>query len=305
MTEHLAILLAALVLDAIFGEPDWLWARAPHPAVLMGKLLSRTEAVMYGKSRVLGTLCLAICVCAVGALAWGLALVGPWIEAICAAVLLAHKSLIQHVQRVADDLRISIEAARDSVAMIVSRDTAQMNAAQVSRSSIESAAENLSDGVIAPAFWCLIGGLPGIAIYKMVNTADSMIGYRTDRYTAFGWAAARLDDVLNWVPARLTGLGFWLVGGFRGAWADIVKDAQRHKSPNAGWPEAALARSLGIALAGPRPYHGEMQDLPWVNPRGFRNISAAHIDAAIGQLWRVWAVLGMVLVFSLIVTWGI
>ncbi len=305
VSEHLAILLAALVLDAVFGEPDWLWARAAHPAVLMGRLLSRVEAVLYGQSRGLGTLCLVLCIGVVGGASWGLAQLGPWIEAICAATLLAHRSLIQHVQRVADDLRISIEAARDSVAMIVSRDTGQMDQAQVSRAAIESAAENLSDGVIAPAFWCLIGGLPGIAIYKMVNTADSMIGYRTERYNAFGWAAARLDDVLNWVPARLTGLGFWLVGGLRGPWSDITADARRHKSPNAGWPEAALARALGIALAGPRPYHGEMQDLPWVNPRGLRNMSAPHIDAAIGQLWRVWALLGMVVAIGLFVSWGI
>ncbi|MEP4196584.1 MAG: adenosylcobinamide-phosphate synthase CbiB [Aliishimia sp.] len=283
-----AILTVAMILDAIFGEPRWLWSRIPHPAILMGRLLSGCERLLYRDTRAAGVLVLCICVGLVFGLAWALTLLGPVIQSLCAAVLLAHRALIEHVRRVADDLRVSLDAAKDSVAMIVSRDTATLTEQQVARAAIESAAENMSDGVIAPVFWFLIAGLPGLCVYKMVNTADSMIGYQTDRYLHFGWAAARFDDVLNWIPARLTGLAFWLLGGCVGTWHDIATEARQHKSPNAGWPEAALSRAIGIALAGPRPYHGVLQELPWVNPKGIRDISAPHIDAALVQLWRVW-----------------
>jgi adenosylcobinamide-phosphate synthase len=293
------MLVLAALLDAVFGEPDALWHRIPHPAVLMGRVLTRLEHVFYGDNRLAGFCVLLACVSTAIGLGWAISLLGPVAEVIVAAILLAQRALVDHVRRVADDLRISLAAARESVARIVSRDTDSLSPPQVARAAIESAAENLSDGVVAPAFWFLIGGLPGLCAYKMVNTADSMIGYRTPRYERFGWAAARLDDALNWIPARLTGAAFWLVGGCKGRWADIRTEAQRHKSPNAGWPEAALARTLGIALAGPRPYHGQMQDLPWVYPSGSGDISAPHIDAALTQLWRVW---GLFVILCLIST---
>ena len=175
--------------------------------------------------------------------------------------------------------------------MIVSRDTAAMDGPAVARSAIESAAENLSDGVIAPAFWFLIGGLPGLLIYKFVNTADSMIGYRTPRHEQFGWAAARMDDLLNLVPARLTALFIALPAGAVGQWRLIRSDAAQHKSPNAGWPEAAMARAIDVALAGPRTYDGVTQQFAWVHSAGSRNIGPIEIDAAITRLWHAWAVM--------------
>ncbi len=291
---HAAILLFALLLDAAMGEPRWLWSRVPHPAVIMGRMIGALDRRLNNRTRLAGVLAITIAggtALIVGAV---LSYAPVWIQAVLAAILLAQNSLVAHVRRVADDLRISLPSARRSVAMIVSRDTEHMKEPEVARSAIESAAENMSDGVIAPAFWLLLAGLPGLVLYKMVNTADSMIGYRTAAYENFGWAAARLDDLMNWVPARLTAAGFWLVGGCAGRWPDIAADARRHKSPNAGWPEAALSRSLGIALAGPRPYHGEMQDLPWVNAVGRREIGPAQIDAAIARLWRLWVFFAIV-----------
>ncbi|MGV6847886.1 MAG: cobalamin biosynthesis protein CobD/CbiB, partial [Marinibacterium sp.] len=196
--------------------------------------------------------------------------------------------------------RHSPHAARRAVAQIVSRDTGEMDPPAIARSAIESAAENLSDGVVAPAFWFLIAGLPGILIYKMVNTADSMIGYRTPRYADFGWAAARTDDLLNLIPARLTAILIALTHGVFD-WRAIARDAGRHRSPNAGWPEAALARALNIALAGPRSYDGQIRELAWVNPEGQRDIGPDAVDGAIAGLWRAWALmLALVLASALV-----
>lgn len=174
--------------------------------------------------------------------------------------------------------------------MIVSRDTGSMSAPQVARSAIESGSENLSDGVIAPAFWFLIAGLPGLIIYKMINTADSMIGYRNDRYKDFGWASARLDDLLNLIPARLTGLLIALVSGQLRHWSAIAADARKHRSPNAGWPEAAMARSLDTAPAYPRSYDGQMRDFPWVHSEGAKSASAETITRSVTLLWQTWAI---------------
>lgn len=289
---NLGISLAlAMVLDALLGEPDWLWKRLPHPAVLAGRLIGwadgRFNAGRHRKWR--GAMLVLALVVVGGVIGTALSALGPLVEVIGAAILLAQKSLVTHVRTVADGLRMSLPQGRRAVSMIVSRDTTDMPAEGVARSAIESAAENLSDGVVAPAFWFLVAGLPGILIYKLINTADSMIGYRTPRYVDFGWAAARLDDLLNLVPARLTALIIALLSGRMGDWRDIRADAVRHRSPNAGWPEAAMARVLGVALAGPRAYDGVMQPFPWVHPAGRKEIGPADIDAAIGQLWRVWA----------------
>ena len=198
---------------------------------------------------------------------------------------------MDHVQAVGDALRLSVGDARRMVARIVSRDTRDMDQPAVVRAAIESAAENLSDGVVAPAFWYLLGGLPGILIYKMVNTADSMIGYRTDRYEAFGKAAARLDDAMNWIPARLTAGLMAIAGQLRSGWPEIRKDAGRHKSPNAGWPEAVTARVLNVALAGPRSYDGQVRSLPFVHEAGDQTPDADAIDQMVRLLWRTWMVL--------------
>lgn len=287
------LLLGAMALDAVMGEPRWLWSRVPHPAVLMGRLIGWADMRFNTGPRWHNG------VLVVMGLVAGAALIGVVIEAlplgwlwslVGGAILLAQKSLVQHVQAVADGLRYGVGEGRRAVAMIVGRDTREMDEPAVARAAIESAAENFSDGVIAPAFWYLVGGLPGILVYKIVNTADSMIGYRTPRHEEFGWAAARLDDVLNWVPARITAaliaLAFW-----SGRAVDVVRqDAGLHRSPNAGWPEAAMAGVLDVALSGPRSYHGQTRDFPWVNGSGERQIGVAEIERAISVLWRVWAV---------------
>ncbi|NRB34377.1 MAG: cobalamin biosynthesis protein [Rhodobacteraceae bacterium] len=292
------LLICAMLLDAALGEPRWLWSRLPHPAVLMGRAVKQLESWFYdasGNRRFGGTFAVVVLVAGAAGLGWALAQLGALVEIIVTAVLLAQKSLVQHVQAVGDALRLSVHDGRLMVARIVSRDTAAMTESQVARSAIESAAENLSDGVLAPAFWALIGGLPGLLIYKAVNTADSMIGYRTDRYAQFGWAAARLDDVLNLIPARMTGIILAALAHRLRDWSEISHDARRHRSPNAGWPEAAMARALSVALAGPRSYDGQMRQLAWVNEAGRKQIGAKDIDASVAMLWRSWAVmLGLV-----------
>jgi len=298
-----SLLLLALLLDAAFGEPRWLWTRAPHPAVLMGRLIGRCDARFNrGPCKKLkGAGCL-IALCS-AAIALGLILnnlpLGWIIELILAAILLAQNSLAAHVRAVGDALRLSTGDGRRAVAQIVGRDTTHMQPPDIARGAIESAAENLSDGVVAPAFWFLIGGLPGILLYKITNTADSMIGYRTERHKDFGWASARFDDLLNWIPARLTALLIALLHGQLTQWRDIVADAKLHRSPNAGWPEAAMSRVLNISLSGPRSYSGKMQDFPFVHPKGRKDAGPDDIDAAVRVLWRVWgAIFGIVILIA-------
>lgn len=292
MSEHAMPLLLALVLDAALGEPRVLWSRLPHPAVLIGRVVGwcdrrfnrgtarrvRGIAVMAGLS--------------LGGIGLGTVLAGlpggAALEVAGAAILLAQKSLVEHVRAVAEGLRSSLEEGRRAVSMIVGRDTAQLDAPAVARAAIESAAENLSDGVVAPAFWFLIGGLPGMIFYKVVNTADSMIGHRTERHEAFGWAAARLDDVLNWIPARITAVLVSLARMDASALRIAAAQGAKHRSVNAGWPEAAMARVLGLALSGPRSYAGAETSDPVLNPEGRRDATADDIDTAIAVLWRVW-----------------
>jgi adenosylcobinamide-phosphate synthase len=283
-------LVIAMLLDAVFGEPRMLWDRLPHPAVLMGRLVAFLDRTLNtGQDRkskgVLALSLLCFTAAVIGSL---LSQFGWVIEIIVAAILLAQKSLVDHVRAVATGLRTSIEEGQFAVSMIVSRDTKDMNEAQVARSAIESAAENFSDGVIAPAFWFLVGGLPAMLVYKFVNTADSMIGYKTEKYMEFGWASARIDDLLNWIPARLSMLLIVVFAKRSVNFRAIISEAKRHKSPNAGWPEAAMARAINVALAGPRSYDGQLQQLPWVNERGRQTITADDVDAAVRILWRAW-----------------
>lgn len=289
----LEILVIALILDAILGEPDWLWTRVPHPAVLMGRLVSALERYLNTgtqRARKRKGLCALLIMIGVGiTVGLGLSLMGSVIETILVAILLAQKSLVSHVQAVATGLSHSLDQGRFALSMIVSRDTAQMTQSQVARSAIESGAENLSDGVIAPAFWYLLLGLPGIITYKIINTADSMIGYKTERYLAFGWAAARCDDLVNLIPARLTAALIILTNA---QWSDlhsIRAEANNHKSPNAGWPEAAMARAIGISLAGPRSYDGHPQHFPWIHPNGRKRPDAHDINRACDVLWQAWS----------------
>lgn len=295
------ILPIALLLDAAFGEPKLIWDRLPHPAVLMGRLVGWCDRRFNRGTdkRAKGTLVaagLTVAGLLIGWLIHALPDQGV-IEVLALAILLAQKSLVEHVRAVATALRRSVPEGRQAVAMIVGRDTAQLTGPEISRAAIESAAENLSDGVVAPVFWYLILGLPGIVAYKLVNTADSMIGHMTPRYRDFGWASARLDDLLNLIPARLTAMLIALTHG----WVDpapIFRDAPKHRSPNAGWPESALAPVLNVALSGPRSYDGVTRDYAWVWPEGRRDPGPDDIDAAANALWRVWAVL---LAFALLI----
>ncbi|MEM7190951.1 MAG: adenosylcobinamide-phosphate synthase CbiB [Pseudomonadota bacterium] len=290
------MLALVLVLDAAIGEPRWLWTRVPHPVVAMGGLISWLDQRLNkgAYKRVAGVGSLIILLLVTGAIAVGLsALPHGWvIETVVGAILLAHRSLVSHVGAVSDGLGRNLEDGRTAVSMIVGRDPDALDMSGVSRAAIESAAENFSDGVVAPAFWFLLAGLPGIALYKAINTADSMIGYRTDRHLAFGWASARLDDLVNLIPARLTGFLFCLTGGGLRAAMVMWRDAGLHRSPNAGWPEAAMAATLGIALSGPRAYPGQTPvDDPYIHPEGRRDLTADDVRRAVVLLWRAWGVM--------------
>ena len=298
-------LALALLLDGAFGEPRWLWSSLRHPAVVMGDAIGWADRTFNrgDRRRLRGALtfaALAVAGLVLGAIPGQFP--GGWIvELVFAAVLLAQRSLADHVRQVADALRLSDGDGRRAVARIVGRDTAAMDRPAIGRAAIESAAENFSDAVVAPAFWFLVAGLPGLLLYKLTNTADSMIGYRTPRHADFGWAAARFDDLLNWVPARLTAVLIAAIHGVLSDWPGIRRDAGLHRSPNAGWPEAAMARALNTALSGPRSYAGLMQDFPFVHPAGRRDIDPDDIDAAVRALWRAWAgVLVSVLIIAVV-----
>ncbi len=298
-----ALLIPALLLDAALGEPKWLWSRLPHPAVLMGRAVGWMDARFNtgDRRRAKGAVAMAVLVVGAGGLGAAIAAVpdGGVLEVIVAAILLAQRSLVDHVRAVGDALRLSLGDGRRMVARIVGRDTRALDGPGVARGAIESAAENLSDGVIAPAMFFLVFGLPGLMIYKIANTADSMIGHRTPRHEDFGWAAARFDDVLNWIPARLTAALIAVTHGCFDA-APILRDGPLHRSPNAGWPEAAMAVVLNVALSGPRSYNGESRDFPWVWPEGQAYPGPDQIDQACGVLWRAWAgLLAVAMLFAL------
>ncbi|MHA1128134.1 MAG: adenosylcobinamide-phosphate synthase CbiB [Alphaproteobacteria bacterium] len=290
----LTLLLLALILDAVLGEPEWLWGRVPHPATLMGRAVEWLDDHLNhgGHRRLAGVLTISALI--LGALILGLFIKAlpdaGLLEALLAAILLAQRSLVDHVSQVATALRSSLSEGRRAVSMIVGRDPEELDESAVARGAIESAAENFSDGVIAPAFWFLLFGLPGILIYKVINTADSMIGHRSERYQDFGWATARIDDLVNWVPARISGALICLAYWSKTGWNSMLVDAKHHRSPNAGWPESAMAGVLDIAVSGPRSYNGTMTELMWVNEAGRVVLTPEDIDAAVRVLWRSWFV---------------
>ncbi|MFO7757932.1 MAG: adenosylcobinamide-phosphate synthase CbiB [Roseovarius sp.] len=272
------MMLTGLAIDLVLGWPGRLHARIGHPVTWLGRVISVLEARWNNGPRSIRFRMGALTIGIVVALALVPAVLvqlllpaGPlgWlIGGVLAWPLIALRSMHDHVAAVAQPLASGdLDGAREAVAMIVGRDPALLDAAGVARAGIESLAENTSDGIVAPVFWGVIAGLPGIAAYKAINTLDSMIGHRSDRYEAFGKAAARLDDVVNLIPARLTGLLFALATlrhAVRSARV-MARDARRHRSPNAGWPEAAMAGALGRRLSGPRAYGPQISDEPWLN----------------------------------------
>lgn len=290
------VALIALVVERIVGYPQALVARIGHPVIWMGRLISVLDGRLNNRTRGRGVLVLTILLgttlvvtVLVSAVLRSLPF-GFVIEALLASTFLAQKSLGDAVSAVATALRRSLPEGRTAVSHIVGRDPQGLDEAGVARAAIESLAESTSDAVIAPLFWLLLFGLPGIALYKATNTADSMIGHKTERHLQFGWAAARFDDLLNLIPARLTAL---LIAGTarfipgadrRAAWATAWRDAKKHESPNAGWPEAAMAGALGFALGGPRSYDGEMVDLPRFGD-GRADLGPDDIDRAL-RLYR-------------------
>ncbi|MBD3787757.1 MAG: cobalamin biosynthesis protein CobD [Sphingomonadales bacterium] len=269
-------MLVAIALDLALGWPAALFARIGHPVTWLGRLIAGLEGRLnHGANQRLRGVATALIVIAAAALpaavvqmllpeGWARIVIGG----ILAWPLVALRSMHDHVADVARPLSAGdLAAARHAVSMIVGRDPAQLDEAGVARAALESLAENSSDGIIAPLFWGVVAGLPGIAAYKAINTLDSMIGHRNARYEHFGWASARIDDLVNLLPARLTGVLFSAAAG-RGAARALgvmARDARAHRSPNAGWPEAALAGALNIRLSGPRIYGDRVADEPWLN----------------------------------------
>jgi adenosylcobinamide-phosphate synthase len=281
------ILLLALVLDAALGDPAIVYARIPHPVALIGRAIAwldrrwnREDQADAARRRAGVIACLVLVLAsAVAGFVIERGLAGfrlGWIgEAAVVSLFLAQNSLFSHVADVAAALTSGgLPDGRRAIAKIVGRDPESLDEAGVCRAALESLAENFSDGVVAPVFWALVFGLPGILVYKTINTADSMVGHRTPRHLAFGWAAARLDDLLNLIPARIAGLlivaSSLVVTGAqaRDGLRAMMRDAAKHRSPNAGWQEAALAGALGVALAGPRRYSGVTVEDQWMNLGG-------------------------------------
>ena len=286
----------ALLIERVIGYPAWLYKAIGHPVTWIGGLISSLDARLNtgANRRLKGIVALVLLVLTV--LALGLLIIaitrripfGWVIEALLASTLLAQRELGRAVKAVADGLYLSLESGRRAVSHIVGRDPNALDEPGVARAAIESLAESTSDGVVSPLFWLLIGGLPGVLIYKAVNTADSMIGHKNAKYLDFGWASARLDDLANWPAARLSiafiAAGAWLRksrAAARAAVGTALRDSGLHRSPNSGWPEAAMAGALGIGLAGPRIYGGTRVDEPMMNASGRTVATIADIDLSL------------------------
>ncbi|GGF59987.1 cobalamin biosynthesis protein CobD [Azorhizobium oxalatiphilum] len=289
----------ALLVEGAIGYPKPLYRAVRHPVVWAGALISALESRLNRPSLaparrkangVLTVIVLLACAMVPAALIENVLRLGGLgflLAGVLGSTLLAQRSLYWHVARVAWALETGgLVAGREAVSHIVGRDPQSLDVSGVTRGAIESLAENFSDGVVAPTFWMLVGGLAGGAGYKALNTADSMIGHRNPRYEAFGWAAARLDDLVNLPASRLSGLLVVAAAGMlpgcsaKAAWEAMWRDAKHHRSPNAGWPEAAMAGALGISIAGPRSYGGVVANAAFMG-NGRREIGARDIRAAL------------------------
>lgn len=285
--DPLILLLMALVLEAYVGDLRFVFSRVRHPVEVIGALVGALDAKLNREKRsqmdraVRGLVVVVVVTSVCGAVGWAVAWLslnhtfGWLLETVLLVTLVAQRSLYDSVRRVALALHNDgLEAGREAVSHIVGRDPKQLDEHGVSRAAIESLAENFSDAVVAPVFWYVLFGFPGLLVYKAVNTMDSMIGHRSEKYRAFGMAAARMDDILNLIPARLSGLFLVIAALFvpkanpARALKVMMLDASKHRSPNAGWPEGAMAGAFDLSLAGPRRYSHNVVDDPWINAKG-------------------------------------
>ncbi len=280
LAQFLQVLLLAFALDVACGDPQWLYRRVPHPVALLGSVIDRLDTAFnqppwelrFGRGLAVTFLLVTLAAAFGGLMAWlfGLLSWGWMLEAVLVSTLLAYRGLYDHVKAVGQGLAKDLPSGRAAVARIVGREVSHLDEAGVSRAALESLAENFSDGVVAPLFWFLLFGLPGLFVYKTVNTLDSMIGHHTPRHEQFGKATARLDDFLNLVPARLAAILVIAAAAFLPGASPVaalraaLRDAPKHRSPNAGWQEAALAGALGLALAGPRNYGTQSINDAWM-----------------------------------------
>jgi adenosylcobinamide-phosphate synthase len=316
--EHAVVVILAFVLDALLGEPRWF----PHPVRMIGLVIDKGDQWLRqgpsspardfwgGCGLVLGVVWLTYCgvtwlLCALSALSW---LLAQTVTVLLGSLCLARRSLKEHAQAIFHPLvNGDLETARTMLARIVSRDTTDLSETEIVRGAVESGAENSSDGVIAPLFYLALGGVPLALTYKAVNTLDSMLGYRTGRYEYLGKAAARLDDLANLIPARLTALALigasWSLGpGYNGknAWRITWRDGHKHASPNAGYPEAAVAGVLGIQLGGPSRYCGELVEKPTLG-EAQQPLRPEHITQSLRLLDRASVLALVVCVLAILV----
>ena len=318
-SNNLLVLILAIIVDAVAGDPRWLYSRIPHPIVIIGhqielldRFFNRTHYPPVTR-KLLGVISVLIIVSSAWLLGWLIAWscnqvsFGVVLQALIVSIFLAQNSLYQHVASVAKACKADdLIDARSQISHIVGRDPNSLDQRAISRAAIESLSENFSDGVVAPIFWYVMGGLPALIAYKALNTSDSMIGYLTDKYADFGWCAARFDDAANFIPARLSAIIITIAAFIipsatgKSAFTTAIRDAKKHRSKNAGWPEAAMAGALGIKIAGPRNYDGILVEDAWMGD-GIANVDASHIFMAL----RIYCVACILNVFWLILFYSL
>ena len=318
-SNNLLALILAIIVDAVAGDPRWLYSRIPHPIVVIGhqielldRFFNRTHYSPVTR-KLLGVISILIIVSSAWLIGWLIAWscnqvsFGVVLQALIVSIFLAQNSLYQHVASVAKACKADdLIDARSQISHIVGRDPNSLDQRAIGRAAIESLSENFSDGVVAPIFWYVVGGLPALIAYKALNTSDSMIGYLTDKYADFGWCAARFDDAANFIPARLSAfiitIAAFIIPAATGnrAFTTAIRDAKKHRSKNAGWPEAAMAGALGIKIAGPRNYDGILVEDAWMGD-GIPNVDASHIFMAL----RIYCVACILNVFWLILFYSL
>ena len=297
--DLLIVIFIAVIVDAIWGDDHWIWRKFKHPVALVGRFInfldvefnrnefSESSRTFNGFIVIIMSI---IIIWFLSSIIEGLLfgnIIGNLILGLIISILLAGKSLFVHVKDIYDDfMRDDLDNAKINLSKIVSRKVDEYDESAITRGAIESLSENLSDGYVAPLFWLLIAGLPGIFIYKFINTADSMIAYKNDKYHNFGKCTAYLDDILNFIPARLSSLlqvfaSFVLKENWQQALLCIKQDASKSPSPNSGWPESAMAGALDISLGGDNFYDGELIKSDWINGSGEKIISFDFITRAL------------------------